>query len=415
MTNEGGRAVRMAYIVATVGGVASFVMSVALLAIWPGQLLEDQTRAMSPESPLGLSASELRGREVYGREGCAYCHTQQIRYVPADIARFGAPTLAWETRFDYPHLWGTRRIGPDLARAGATRSEDWQFAHLYSPRSVVSDSVMPAYRSLFDGSAERPRQAARDLVAYLESLGRAREIAGVEGEANARAACDCPDDALAQMAFDAPGLNASPARTRRGGDWPTLPPSPDLERGRQLYRVNCSSCHGDEGRGDGQGAAALRPRPANLAEHDYTMARLSDALWNGVAGTAMQAWRDHPVEDLAALAGVVRGFSSTATDTALTPTLIELGERVYAENCVQCHGVDGGGAGTAADEIRVAPTDFRRQRPSLTESLRALRTGIDGTPMAPWTDRLSEAELLSVAQYVRSFFETDTPGGGLLP
>ena len=145
------------------------------------------------------------------------------------------------------------------------------------------------------------------------------------------------------------------------------------------------------------------------------MARLSDALWNGVAGTAMQAWRDHPVEDLAALAGVVRGFSSTATDTALTPTLIELGERVYAENCVQCHGVDAGGAGTAADEIRVAPTDFRRQRPSLTESLRALRTGIDGTPMAPWTDRLSEAELLSVAQYVRSFFETDTPGGGLLP
>jgi len=267
VTPGGGRAVRTAYVVAAVGGVAFFVMSVALLAIWPGQLLEDQTRQMSPESPLRLSASEMRGRDIYGREGCAYCHTQQIRYLPADITRFGAPTLAWETQFDYPHLWGTRRIGPDLARAAATRPEDWQFAHLYSPRSVVPDSVMPAYRRLFDGSPDRPRQAARDLVAYLETLGRARELAGVEGEAQARAACDCPDDVMAQMAFDAPTLNANPARTRRGGDWPTLAPSADLERGRQLYLDDCSSCHGAEGHGDGPGAATLRPRPANLAEH----------------------------------------------------------------------------------------------------------------------------------------------------
>ena len=118
MTERSARVVRMAYLVASVAGVAFFAMSVALLGVWPGRVLEAQSRAMAPEHVLALTASEQRGREIYGREGCAYCHTQQIRYLHTDMLRFGAPTLAWETRFDYPHLWGTRRIGPDLARAG---------------------------------------------------------------------------------------------------------------------------------------------------------------------------------------------------------------------------------------------------------------------------------------------------------
>ena len=149
--SSGGRALRTAYVVASVAGVLFFALSVALLAVWPGRVLEQQTRAMAPEHSLGLSSSEERGRAIYSREGCAYCHTQQVRYLPTDVARFGAPTMAWETRLDYPQLWGTRRIGPDLSRVGGTRSEDWHFAHLFSPRSVVSDSVMPAYRSLFAG------------------------------------------------------------------------------------------------------------------------------------------------------------------------------------------------------------------------------------------------------------------------
>ena len=92
MNRGSGRILRMSYVVASVGGVTFFVMSVALLAIWPGRTLQEQTRTMSPEHPLGLSVSEQRGREIYGREGCAYCHTQQIRYLQADMTRFGAPT-----------------------------------------------------------------------------------------------------------------------------------------------------------------------------------------------------------------------------------------------------------------------------------------------------------------------------------
>lgn len=410
MSGTADRALRMAYLVAGVAGVVFFVMSVALLGVWPKRVLEAQTVAMSPEHPLGVSESARRGRVIYSREGCAYCHTQQVRYLDSDISRFGSPTLAWETRLDYPHLWGTRRIGPDLSRAAGTRAQDWHFAHLFSPRSVVSLSVMPAYPALFSGAADRPRQEARDLVAYLETLGRARAIAGPEGEAHAAEGCNCPDDEMAQMAFRAP-LDAHPARTRRDGEVPVLPPDGDLARGEQLYGDHCASCHGSGGTGDGPGAEALRPRPASLVEHEYTDARLAEVLWNGVAGTAMPAWRDHAPEDRAALAAIVSRFSARRQDPALPDSIEDIGARVYAGNCVQCHGVDGDGRGPAADEQAIAPTNFQRQRPSLDHSLRALRNGIDGTPMAPWTSRLDADEILAVAHHVRGFFDR-APGAG---
>ncbi|MEO8677583.1 MAG: cbb3-type cytochrome c oxidase subunit II [Vicinamibacterales bacterium] len=406
MTRGAGRALRMSYLVASVAGVGFFVMSVALLGVWPKRVLEAETRAMAPEHPLGLSVSELRGRAIYGREGCGYCHTQQIRYLHADMARFGAPTLAWETRLDYPHLWGTRRIGPDLSREAQTRSADWHFAHLFSPRAIVPESVMPAYKGLFEGAATEPRQEARDLVAYLDSLGHAREIAGPEGEARARAGCECGDDEMAQMAFAGP-VNAHPARARRGDAAPALPATVNLAAGQVLYADHCATCHGASGAGDGVAAAMLLPRPSNLAEHDYTVERLADALWNGVAGTAMPAWREYSPHDLAAIAQVVRGFRSGGVEAPLPEGLVALGERVYAANCVQCHGERGAGNGPAAAELKVAPTNFQRQRPSLAEGLRALRNGVDGTPMAPWTTRLNEAELLAAAHYVRGLYAGD--------
>jgi cytochrome c oxidase cbb3-type subunit II len=420
VSGKPGQAVRMAYLVASVGGVLFFVMSVTLLGIWPKRVLEAQSAAMLPANALGMSESARRGRVVYSREGCAYCHTQQIRYLDADMSRLGAPTLAWEGRLDYPHLWGTRRIGPDLARTAGTRSEDWHFTHLFSPRAVVARSVMPAYSSLFDGAADRPRQEGRDLVAYLETLGRAREIAGPEGEAHAREACNCPDDEMAQMAFHAP-LNAHPARTRRDGGVPAdLVPTfrstgsgsnDGLRRGRQLYSDHCASCHGEDGDGGGPGAATLRPRPASFVEHEYSDARLAEALWNGVAGSSMPAWRDHAPGDLAALAAVVKGFSAVQPVPPLPDNLLTTGARVYTANCVQCHGPQGDGKGSAAVELTMAPTNFREQRPSLDRSLRALRDGVDGTPMAPWTSRLDTAEMLAVAHYVRGFFVA-VPGDG---
>jgi cbb3-type cytochrome oxidase cytochrome c subunit/mono/diheme cytochrome c family protein len=403
VTDRPQRALRMSYLVASVAGIVFFAMSVVLLGVWPKRVLDAQTKAMGPEYALELNDSARRGRLVYSREGCAYCHTQQVRYLHADMARFGAPTLAWETRNDAPQLWGTRRIGPDLARAAGTRPEDWQFAHLFSPRAVVPDSVMPAYRTLFDGAADRPRQEARDLVAFLDSLGRARELAGPEGEARAREGCNCPDDEMAQMAFSGV-LSAHPGRARRAHDAPSLPLVNDLPRGQRLYARHCASCHGVTGTGDGPGGSTLRPRPTNLAEHDYSAARLADVLWNGVAGTAMPAWRDQRPEDLAAIAQAVRSLAAPQQEPNLPPHMAELGAKTYVASCLQCHGARGEGDGSAAAELPVPPVSFRRQRPSVAHAIEVLRNGIEGTSMAPWTSRLTNAELLAVADYVRGFY-----------
>jgi len=211
---------------------------------------------------------------------------------------------------------------------------------------------------------------------------------------------------MMQMAF-ASSLNTSAARTRNSGAAvPALPVSINERRGEQLYAANCASCHGPRGAGDGPGAASLTPAPSDLSSHEYATTRVVDALWNGVAGTAMQAWRDYPPDDLAAVTRVVQRFH-VGQEASVPDSLVAAGERVYAANCVQCHGRDGRGDGSAAGEFTIAPTNFRTQRPSMSGSLRAMREGVRGTRMASWTGRLSESEIVAVAAYVRSLYESN--------
>jgi len=406
-----GRGLRQAYAVASVAGLVFFAMSAVLLGVWPARVLAEETRLTAPVGGLTPSAAEARGRAIYAREGCGYCHTQQIRFTEADVARFGAPTMAWETRFDYPHLWGTRRIGPDLARASGTRPTDWHFVHLYAPRDIVDGSVMPAYPWLFDGSPEAPTQDARDLVAYLETLGRARELAYPEGDASALAAA--PDRHMVRMAVEVAELNAHPGRARTGADVPALTvPGAVSERGRDLWAQNCALCHGATGQGDGPAARWLRPAPTDLTAHDYAASRLADALWNGVAGTSMSAWRDLPADDRSELAAMTRSFAPSPDDTFVADDVVALGRQVFATHCAQCHGPEGRGDGFAARHFSIAPTDFTWQRPTFGAALRALTTGVAGSSMAPWGARLSAAEIEAVAHVVRLFYRGDQPDGG---
>ena len=115
----------------------------------------------------------------------------------------------------------------------------------------------------------------------------------------------------------------------------------------------------------------------------------------------MPAWRDLPVEDLSALAQVVRGFHSPDPPDSST----DLGRQVYEDHCAQCHGENGSGDGPAANRFPIAPTDFRTQRASYAASLRAIRDGVEGTPMAPWTSQLSDDEISAVAHFVRGLFK----------
>ena len=91
------------------------------------------------------TALQLEGRDIYIREGCVQCHSQMIRPFRAETERYGHYSVAGESVWDHPFLWGSNRRGPDLARVGGRYSDEWQRAHLYNPRNVVPESKMPAY------------------------------------------------------------------------------------------------------------------------------------------------------------------------------------------------------------------------------------------------------------------------------
>lgn len=91
------------------------------------------------------SPLELVGRDIYIREGCSNCHSQQIRPLLAEVQRYGPYSRAGEFVYDRPFLWGSKRTGPDLHRIGGKYSNDWHRIHLLNPRDVVPNSIMPAY------------------------------------------------------------------------------------------------------------------------------------------------------------------------------------------------------------------------------------------------------------------------------
>jgi cytochrome c oxidase cbb3-type subunit 2 len=101
-----------------------------------------------------LNAVQLEGRDIYIREGCHVCHTQMIRPFRAETERYGPYSVSGEFVYDHPFLWGSKRTGPDLARVGGRYSDEWHRAHMYNPRDVVPESVMPSYPWLFEDKVD---------------------------------------------------------------------------------------------------------------------------------------------------------------------------------------------------------------------------------------------------------------------
>lgn len=120
-------------------------------------------------------AALLEGRDIYVKEACWHCHSQYVRPVGSESMYYGAVSTPGEleTVLNRPQLLGTRRVGPDLSREGGKRTNDWHFAHLYSPQSTTPGSVMPGYTWYFDRSTNppTPKKEAIALVAYLQNLG----------------------------------------------------------------------------------------------------------------------------------------------------------------------------------------------------------------------------------------------------
>lgn len=103
----------------------------------------EEVEGVRPYSPL-----ELAGRNIYIREGCYTCHSQQIRPLRDEVERYGHYSLAAESMYDHPFQWGSKRTGPDLARVGGKYSDEWHRQHMIDPRSLVPESVMPPYAFL---------------------------------------------------------------------------------------------------------------------------------------------------------------------------------------------------------------------------------------------------------------------------
>lgn len=115
-----------------------------------------------------LTALQLEGRDIYIREGCNVCHTQMVRPFRAETERYGHYSVAGESVWEHPFLWGSKRTGPDLARVGARYSDEWHRIHLINPRDVVPESNMPGFPWL-----------ATNVLSGKDTAGKMRALAMV--------------------------------------------------------------------------------------------------------------------------------------------------------------------------------------------------------------------------------------------
>lgn len=120
--------------------VSSIGAIVEIFPLFKKEVAIEKVAGMRPSTPL-----ELAGFNIYKREGCYNCHSQQVRYLRDEVERYGHYSLAAESMYDHPFQWGSKRTGPDLARVGGKYSSDWHVEHLINPRSLVPSSIMPSY------------------------------------------------------------------------------------------------------------------------------------------------------------------------------------------------------------------------------------------------------------------------------
>jgi cytochrome c oxidase cbb3-type subunit 2 len=204
-----------------------------------------------------LTALESEGREVYVANGCSYCHTQQVRPLDEDKV-FGRPSAAGDFKYQTPELLGSERTGPDLTNIGMRQpSSVWQYIHLYNPRAVVPESIMPSFAWLFDvvdqapagvtavplpkayGPARGvvvPTPGAKALIAYLAAL-KQPPLPGAEAATGGA-------QPMTGMAGPATPASATPSA---GG--PSSSTGYDAAKGSALFTANCAACHQANGEG----------------------------------------------------------------------------------------------------------------------------------------------------------------------
>jgi cytochrome c oxidase cbb3-type subunit I/II len=177
--NKPVRFMVLAIVVVAIGGIVEIIPTMIVKSNVP------TISSVKPYTPL-----ELEGRDIYIREGCNNCHSQMVRPLRFETARYGEYSKAGEFVYDHPHLWGSKRTGPDLAREGNLRSHSWHYNHMIRPKDISSGSIMPAYPWLRDDDLdvsllEKKISAMRTLgVPYKEGYEK-QAMADLESQAKA--------------------------------------------------------------------------------------------------------------------------------------------------------------------------------------------------------------------------------------
>ena len=308
---------------------------------------------------------EARGRAVYTREGCWYCHSQYVRPVAGEEMRWGPLSEAGEYAWDQPHLLSTRRIGPDLTRVGLKFSDDWHYAHHWDPRMVVPESMMPRFRWLFD-EALVPAGATGFESGATPALRRWFTMRA---------------DRTVPLFVNADGLAF--VRPRPDGGFP-VDGTPELDW----------SVRGNGTAAEGRTVVRLVAPTADLV----ALVRYVQKL-----GTSRGAWRD-VFEPQAVSVSVM-----TIPDSA---DLRALGQEVFVDHCAGCHGARGDGAGRAATFLSPLPRDFTagvfkfRSTPSGSlptdgDLFRTITRGVRWTAMPTWHE-VPDKQRIAVVAYLKT-------------
>lgn len=272
---------QMVLIFGGAGGI--YIVLAILMGVAPGVWLSSTPPGPNVEP---LTELEDQGRQVYVDNGCSYCHTQQVRPVPQDRI-FGRPSTAGDFAYQTPELLGSERTGPDLTNIGKRQpSETWQYIHLYNPRAVVPQSIMPPFPWLFkvvdsapegktavplpkdyapDDGVVVPTEDGAALVAYLKSL-KQPKLPGYEGEGEA-----------AKKSAKSSAESEGPANDDEDGGGAAV----DSAQGETLYSNNCASCH----QGNGEGLpGAFPPLAGNSAVNDSDPTKHIRVVLHGLQG-----------------------------------------------------------------------------------------------------------------------------------
>jgi cytochrome c oxidase cbb3-type subunit 2 len=250
---------------------AAVVISVGTLATTFIPLFLPSTQPVSPLIK-PYTAVETEGRDIYIREGCNNCHTQTVRPLRTEVARYGDYSRAEESAWDRPFLWGSRRTGPDLARVGGKYPDAWHYRHMANPQSMFPQSNMPAYAWLAKAKLDTSLTARKvkvlgygyDEAEVARQLAAFRQAVTAPANLGAQARAEVTPAALRGEITELDALTAY--LQKLGRDWKAaqVPPAAAEaaetknpfdgiraaeEEGEKIFKENCRSCHGENGGG----------------------------------------------------------------------------------------------------------------------------------------------------------------------